>query len=282
MARTKKKKKQKQKQKRAKGRSAKTSDRNELYELSVQEPESECDLVDQVWTELRGRTCRHVREDFCGTALVCREWVRRRPDNTAIGVDLDSDVLDWARDRVADKLDEDQAARLRLVEADVRTVQAQPVECVMAMNFSYYLLRTRDELREYFQRVHEALEPDGLMLLDAYGGSDSFVEMDEERELDGFTYVWDQRHYDPITGHATNHIHFRFPDGTRMRKAFTYHWRLWTLPEIREILVEAGFKDVVVYWEGTDDETGEGDGEWTRSTEGEACPGWVAYLAGVK
>ena len=168
------------------------------------------------------------------------------------------------------------------MEADVRTVQAQPVECVMAMNFSYYLLRTRDELREYFQRVHEALEPDGLMLLDAYGGSDSFVEMDEERELDGFTYVWDQRHYDPITGHATNHIHFRFPDGTRMRKAFTYHWRLWTLPEIREILVEAGFKDVVVYWEGTDDETGEGDGEWTRSTEGEACPGWVAYLAGVK
>jgi len=67
-----------------------------------------------------------------------------------------------------------------------------------------------------------------------------------------------------------------------MPRAFSYRWRLWTLPEIRELLGEAGFRDVVVYWEGTDEETEEGNGEWEVSTRGEACPAWVAYLVGMK
>ena len=106
--------------------------------------------------------------------------------------------------------------------------------------------------------------------------------MTEDRDLDGFTYTWDQNFFDPITGDVVNHIHFKFPDGTKIKKAFTYEWRLWTLPEIQELLLEAGFKDTVVYWEGTDDETGEGDGEWAVSKRGEACEGWVAYIVGIK
>ena len=70
-----------------KWRTAAGSDRHELYELSVQEPEAECDLVDQAWKERRGRKCRSIREDFCGTAAVCREWVKRSPKHTAIGVE---------------------------------------------------------------------------------------------------------------------------------------------------------------------------------------------------
>ena len=45
--------------------------------------------------------------------------------------------------------------------------------------------------------VREQLTEDGLFILDAYGGSDSFPEMEEDRDLDGFTYVWDQNHYNP-------------------------------------------------------------------------------------
>ena len=59
------------------------------------------------------------------------------------------------------------------------------------------------------------------------------------------------------------HIHFSFPDGSKIKKAFTYDWRLWTLPEIRELLLEAGFQRATVYWEGTNEETEEGDGEFT-------------------
>lgn len=278
-----KKKQKKQKRAEEKGwRTASNSDINELYELSVQEPEAECDLIDQVWSELRTRRCLHIREDFCGTAAMSMAWVKHRPENTAIGVDIDASVLDWARKRLPDRLTPEQTRRLRLIEGDVRTTPTEPMDSICAMNFSYYLLRTREELRKYFKVAHSHLVDDGMFLLDAYGGSEAFEELEEDRHLDGFTYIWDQNSYDPISGEAINYIHFKFPDGSKIRKAFEYHWRLWTLPEIREVLYEAGFADVQVYWEGTDEQTEEGNGEWSRAERGEACEGWVAYLVALK
>ncbi len=272
----------KDKKKRRPRRTAATSDKHELYELSVQSPEAECDFIDKVWKERRGRVARSIREDFCGTAIASVEWVKRHASNTAVGVDVDAGVLDWARARFPDRLDADQLRRLTLKRADVRTVRTPPVDSVLAMNFSYYIFKTRPELLRYFKCVHRALVDDGLFLLDAYGGSDAFLEMEETRKVSGFTYIWDQHHYNPITGDAVNYIHYKFPDGTELRKAFKYVWRLWTLPELRELLVEAGFKDATVYWEGTDEETGEGNDEFEATMTGEACPGWIAYLVADK
>jgi hypothetical protein len=263
-------------------RTAKTSDRHELYELSVQEPEAEVDLIEQVWKEQRGRECITVREDFCGTAAVCMEWVRRRRKRTAIGVDLDGPTLAWAASKMPARLTKEQAERIQLIQEDVLKVETPPIDTILAMNFSYYLFRKRSELLGYFKRVREALVDDGLFLLDAYGGSEAFIELEEDRELDGFTYVWDQHSYNPINGEAVNYIHFVFPDGSKIEQAFEYHWRLWTLAEIQDLLHEAGFREVVVYWEGTDEETEEGDGNWEVTTVGEACAGWVAYLVGIK
>jgi hypothetical protein len=160
-------------------------------------------------------------------------------------------------------------------------VEADPVECILAMNFSYYGFKDRKTLKEYFSAVHRDLTDDGIFLLDAYGGSDSFLEMDEERDFDGFTYIWDQRHVNPINGDVVNYIHFEFPNGSKLQRAFTYEWRFWTLPEIQDVLIEAGFSSVVVYWEGTD-EDGDGNGVWAIDERGEACAGWVAYIAAVK
>jgi hypothetical protein len=263
-------------------RTAKGSDRHELYEASVQEPEAEVDLVDQVWKERRRRLAHSIREDFCGTAAMAMEWVKRRRANTAIAVDLDDEVLDWGRAKLPDRLTPAQRTRLTILQADVRTIRTEPVDSILAMNFSYFIFKQREELKSYFQRCHAGLVRDGLLLLDAYGGSESFEEMEEERDLDGFTYVWDQAVYNPITGQVINHIHYRFPDGSEIKKAFTYDWRLWTIPELRDILLDAGFKDVVVYWEGTNKRTNEGNGVWKISDRGEACEGWIAYLVAEK
>ncbi len=260
---------------------AKTADINDLYERSVQCPESEVDLIIQAWDELRNRQPSNIREDFCGTSAVAREWVGRNDTNSVLGVDLDEDVLAWAQNKINNELTEDQASRILLVKQDVMHVDSDPVDCVLAMNFSYYGFKQRSLLKEYFTAVHGALVEDGLFLLDAYGGSDSFLEMDEERDLDGFTYVWDQHHVNPINGDVINYIHFEFPNGSKIKKAFTYEWRFWTLPEIRDVLIDVGFSDVVVYWEGTD-EGGEGNGVWAIDKKGEACAGWVAYIAAIK
>jgi hypothetical protein len=260
---------------------AKTADINDLYERSVQCPESEVDLIYQAWDELRGRKPVHIREDFCGTSAVAREWVCRNKANTVMGVDLDEDVLVWAQAKITKELTSEQADRISLVKQDVMAVKADPAECILAMNFSYYGFKKRETLKRYFSAVYRDLVGDGLFLLDAYGGSDSFLEMDEERDMDGFTYVWDQNHVNPITGDIVNYIHFEFPNGSKIMKAFTYEWRFWMLPEIQDLLHEVGFSKVVVYWEGTD-EDGDGDGVWKINTRGEACAGWVAYIAAVK
>lgn len=260
---------------------AKTADINDLYERSVQCPESEVNLIYQAWNEIRGRKPITIREDFCGTSAVAREWVRRDGVNTVVGVDLDAKVLNWARNRAGKELTPEQMGRLDLVEHDVMTIQSDSTDCILAMNFSYYGFKDRATLKKYFQSVFESLVDDGLFLLDAYGGSDSFIEMDEERDLDGFTYVWDQHLVNPISGDIVNYIHFEFPDGSKIQKAFTYEWRFWTLPEIRDVLLEAGFSKVSVYWEGTD-EDGDGNGEWSIDERGEACAGWVAYIVAIK
>ena len=52
---------------------------------------------------------------------------------------------------------------------------------------------------------------------------------------------------------------------------------MWTLPELRDCLVDAGFAAPDVYMEGSDDE-GDGNGEFDLSKEAEPCEGFIAYL----
>ena len=66
-----------------------------------------------------------------------------------------------------------------------------------------------------------------------------------------------------------------------MRKAFTYDWRMYTLPEIKDILIDAGFSDVIIYWQGWD-EDGDGDGDFYKAKNADADAGWICYLAAIK
>lgn len=263
---------------RSKKTMAESADRHELYQLSVQDAETEIGFVLDTWSELRDRPAEVLREDFCGTAMAACEWVRRDESHYAVAVDIDASVLDWGREHNARRLSTEAQQRLELIEADVLEVDTGLVDIALAMNFSYWLFRTRSELLNYFHQVHESLVDDGIFFLDAYGGYDAPRELEEPREVEGFTYIWDQASFNPIDSHMTCHIHFEFPDGSRMDRAFSYHWRLWTLPEIREILVEAGFSQVDIYWEGTDESGEEGDGIYTPQTVGDADAGWVCYI----
>ena len=56
---------------------AQQAERHRLYEHSVQCAETEVDFVRDTFKKLRGRPARLLREDFCGTANVCCQWVSR-------------------------------------------------------------------------------------------------------------------------------------------------------------------------------------------------------------
>jgi cyclopropane fatty-acyl-phospholipid synthase-like methyltransferase len=260
---------------------AEQADIHDYYERAVQTVEAEVEFLTNTFRALRGREALSLREDFCGTASLCCEWVRSATDRHAVGVDNDADVLDWGRRNRVARLTETARARVKLLHEDVRAVETEPVDLACAFNFSYYCFKKREELKAYFARVRTALNPDGVFFLDAFGGPDASDLQKEKSKLDGFTYVWEQAEFEPVTGRLLCHIHFKFPDGSKIKRAFTYDWRLWTLPELRELLTEAGFSKVRVYWEG-DDGDGGGNGEFTESATGQADWAWIAYIVAEK
>jgi len=262
---------------------AEQADIHELYELSVQNVEHEVEFLQETFQQIRGRKAHLLREDFCGTASAACEWVRQGKDYKAIGVDIDADVLEWGRKNRVGKLPAKDRARVSLIESDVLTVETPPVDILIAFNFSYFILTERRTMLEYFRRVHASLKEDGVFFADLFGGSEAQEETREKTKMKehGFTYIWDQAEFHPVTNWMRCAIHFKFKDGSKIKNAFTYEWRLYSAPEIRDLMYEAGFSKVTVYWEG-EDEDGEGNGEFTPEKAGEADLAWIAYIVAEK
>ena len=258
------------------------ADRHELYEAAVQNVAEECSLIDFAFKQIRGRKAKTLREDFCGTASAACEWVTLGRSRYAFGIDVDPEVLAWGRTHRVEALKKSQRKRVSLIHGDVLTAKAPVVDVVVAFNFSYWVFDERARLVRYFKTVFDGLKSDGVFFLDAFGGPSAFTKGKERAEIDGFTYVWDQTRYSPVTGRMKTRIHFEFPDGSKLKKAFAYEWRLWTVPEIRDLLEEAGFRNVTVWFE-LRDENGEGVGEWLPDPDGPAeDPAWIANITAEK
>lgn len=257
---------------------AKTADIHSLYQLSVQEPSADISFVQRRFKKRNDRKALVLREDFCGTALMCAEWVRGKPARSAHGVDLDQQTLDWGRTHNITPLTDKEAARVHLYQQDVRDLIKPKADVTCAFNFSYSVFKERQQLLDYCRAAKAGLTKDGALFLDLCGGLELGAELEERSKKGrGVTYVWDQKPFDPINGYAIRYIHFEFSDGSRIKKAFTYDWRLWTLPELRDILREAGFRDVEVYWEG-DDGSGAGNGIFRRRQTAIEETAWIAYV----
>ncbi len=260
---------------------AQRADPHDLYQRSVQAPEQDIAFFDRVFRRIRGRRPLSLREDFCGTAYLSAHWAASDPRRRALAIDHHRETLEWGRAHNLDPAGLGVAERVSLREADVLEVAGPPVDLACAMNFSYCAFKTRAELGRYFRVVHRGLAPDGLFVSELYGGSEAIVELEEPREVEDFTMVWEQERFNPIDHHTLCHIHFEFSDGSRIERAFTYDWRLWTVPEVRELLAEAGFERTEVWWEEVDEE-GDGTGEHRRTEEEENQEAWLVYLVAVK
>ncbi len=280
----KKKKKNKDKNKKSKQpKDLRPFDKYYYYSDSVQAPESDVEFVSKTFEEIVGRKPKVVREDFCGTFSFCCEWVKLDRENKAIGLDIDQEPIDYGFQHYFTNLDEDQKKRVEIKNKDVLSGRLPKTEVICAMNFSYFIFKERETLKKYFKGCHTSLEAGGLLILDCFGGSKCY-EANEEETVDDeqhYSYFWDQDSFDPVTNDAMFYIHFKRKGEPRREKCFTYDWRLWSIPELKDILKEVGFKDIHIYWEGTTDD-GEGDGVFSKVTVGEECESWVAYIVAEK
>jgi len=265
---------------------AEQADKFVCYQKSVQSPENEVEFFEQVYREAYSCQPLSLREDFCGTFAVCCEWVKSHGKRTALAVDLCSETLQWGRDHNLRKLNAIQRNRVELLEQDVRRENEPKADVLAAQNFSFWIFKTREEVVEYFRIARSNLQPRGIMTMDMMGGGACYTEGQTDKRTivkgkKGFKYHWEQAQFNPVNADCSFYIHFKFNDGSKLKRAFEYHWRFWTIPEVREMLAEAGFRESHVYWE-QEDEDGEDTGVWQRSETAPSNPSWIAYIVALK
>ncbi len=261
--------------------SALTFDKYEYYHRSVQSADSDVVFLRKVYQELRGKDPKVLREDFCGTFALSCEWVKLNPKFESYSLDLDPEPLEYGRNHNLVKLKPEQQKRIHILEKNVLSPGLPAADVAIAMNFSYFLFKERELMKQYFANVFKSLKKEGVFILDCFGGSQCYDEIEEATDHGSFKYYWDQTGFDPVTNRALFYIHFKPKGQKKIERVFTYDWRMWTIPELREILTEVGFKKTHIYWEGTT-KKGEGDGNFTRTEKGEACLSWIAYIAAEK
>lgn len=266
-----------------------TPHRFALYTAAAQHAEADLDFARRIYRRANGAEPRRLREDFCGTACLSCAWVKGGAAREAWGVDFDPLPLAWGDRHVRRALGVD-AARVHLVRGDVRRARTPAADVLLALNFSYCVFKEREALRGYLRRARAALAPKGLAVLDIFGGTGAITATREHgmfrnargpdgSRLPAFRFTWEHAHYDAVTNHVLCHMHFEIPGVRKYRKAFTYDWRLWTIPELRELMAEAGFRRSEVYTHGWT-KGGLSNGVYRRATRFDNEIGWLAYVVG--
>ena len=227
--------------------SAATADKYRLYTLAFQEPLTDVRFCEEVFRQRASRPAVSLREDFCGTAAVACEWVRSSEHHQAACVDIDAEPLAWCRENLLPTLPSHYHRRIDLIHDDVLSVNIPLADIIIALNSSFCTFKQPNQLLAYFNRCHDSLKHDGILVLGFYAGPEAQMIGIDEIPLDGFVAVWEQSEFNAVTNEALSRIHFKFSDGSSIRNAFVYDYRIWTLRELTDALLEAGYREASIY-----------------------------------
>jgi hypothetical protein len=214
----------------------------DLYERAVQSPAELAAFL----VALHGNSPTRFREDFGGTGAASRAFVDAAPDRHALVIDIDPGPLA--------RLSGHPRIRTRLADA-TELADSEPADIIFVGNFSIGYIECRRRLVRYLEASRRRLAPGGLLAFDMYGGPGAWRLGGLARRIplpDGSTlhYWWEHEAADPLTGLIVNAISFRVETAGDIveehPRAFTYRWRLRSLPELRDLLLEAGFDSIEV------------------------------------
>ena len=255
-------------------------DRYFYYKESVQSPEADISFFIQAYKSFYNKKPLSFREDFCGTFFLGTTWVKMSPQNQAFVVDHDKVPLSYGKAHHIPLLNQEEKKRLHIFHQSVLSSRLPGADIISVSNFSYFVFKKREMMLKYFKNVHQKLKKKGLFIIDIFGGSDVQQNNKEAVKHKNFTYYWEQSHFNPVDNCARFAIHFKRRGERKRRNSFIYDWRLWSMPEIKDILKEAGFSKSFVYMEGFD-KNGEGTGSFRKRTRGDECETWIAYLVSL-
>lgn len=249
------------------------------YKKSVQSPKEDIKFFKKTYINLCKKRPKIFREDFCGTFYIGYHWVKDHPENKAIVIDSDKQPIEYGKKHHLSKLNSSQKNRLKILNKNVLDRNLPKADIISVSNFSYFVFKQRDLMLKYFKSIKSSLLKPGLFIIDIVGGPDCEAPSEEIVEHGDFNYYWDQDNFDPINNCANFYIHFKRKGESKRKKVFSYDWRLWSIPELKDILKDAGFSKVYTYWEQSN-KKGDGNGVFKKVTKESSCDTWLAYLVG--
>jgi hypothetical protein len=251
-----------------------------LYENAVQDAGDEIRFINTRFKKIYGTKPLVLREDFGGTGYVACEWVKQSGHHQAFAIDLDSEPIQYGKQTHYQTLNGSQKKRMRYLKRDVLHAHSIKADAVCALNFSTWFFKERKTLLAYLSDVRRSLRKKGVFVMDTTGGHEVVLPHMDRKRFKGYTYFWQCKSYNPVNRNAHFAIHFK-PHGQRLRKnVFTYDWRYWTVPELRDIMAEAGFSKSIVYWEGDDGEGG-GNAIFRPVEKADDSEVWLAYIIAI-
>lgn len=276
----------------------------DLYQASVQDSTAQARVLEHLFRRIHRRHRPKVlREDFAGTAQDAVAWISLDPVHTAIAVELDSAVVQRARARARALLG-GADRRLSFVESRVEDLRPETLpraDVVAALNFSIGYLHDRSALVAYLTQVRQSLAPRGIFVATVFGGAESVRPRRESFPIarrparrgcaatPAFEYVWEIRSFNPVHQRGDFRIHFRIPGkkkaegvGEEIADAFRYDWRLWSLPELKEALREAGFQAAEVWRHTLEESQGSRSKVFIGPVDDlQRVDPWVVYMVGT-
>ncbi len=257
------------------------NEKYKLYESSVQAHEADVEFIFKEYKKYFKKNPSILREDFGGTGIMACEWVQKKSGNISYSIDLDPEPINYGLKNHFSKLSLSQKNRMHYIQGNVLDVYKFKPDIVVAFNFSYFTFKKRSQLLSYFKKVRSSLGNEGAFFLDIFGGTECYQVLEEKTKFRGYTYYWDCQAFNPINNECLYFIHFKTnKDGIKYKKVFKYDWRHWGLAEVREILLDAGFSDTKVFWEG-DGDNGEGNGVFKPKEKEENCQSWISYIMAI-
>lgn len=259
-------------------------DKYHYYVHSVQSAAHDASLIRKMTKQYCPKiTDLVLQEDFCGTAALCYEWTELHPKFRAVGIDLDKKALAWGVKHHTPHHSKQAVARVKTICDNVLKVHPIKPHVICALNFSYFFIRAREEMLRYFKASRAALQNHGLLVLDAFGGPNYQLPNSDKRRnaAEKFSFWWEVETFDALSHEMTCHLHYQRQGERRRERVFSYDWRLWGVPEITEILRDAGFSKVHYWAEGVD-KKGHGNGNYRPVRKESDCEAWVCYIVAQK
>ena len=270
---------------------ASLSDLHQCYQEAVQNPKKEIINLLKLYNDMRSMSSLEctpphlLREDFCGTAILCAEWVQRHVKNEAVGVDLDPKVLDYGREHFVNGSIADRISLHCGNVFNIDNAQIPKADLTVALNYGTCYFHSFAVLVRYMRQALASLKPGGVFICDGFGGQRSLHEKwTFRRKCTSFDYTFEQLPVDILTNVSVCRIGFKYADGSVRKAAFEYHFRLWSVADLRDAMHQAGFVNIQV-WISSSSEDDDLDGDaFVRIEKPNYAPkadSWNVYIAGV-